>query len=141
MALTEKKESIAQLLLSFMDVLRRDVQSRLPDTCTFMHVKTLGFIAARKEPSMKDIAEDLRITSPGATMIVDKLVESKDIDRIHDPDDRRVIRLRMTAKGNAVLDKGMKVIKECLDEMASVLTKDEATKFSAILEKLITKRN
>ena len=136
----DTKDAVAKQLLSFMNVLKNDVQAHLPYTCTFMHIKTLGFIVDKKEPSMKDLAEELKVSSPAATMMIDRLVENKDIDRINDPLDRRVVRLKITKKGEEVFAKGTKIIKERLATMLSNLTKDELSKFSTILEKISTKK-
>jgi len=133
---TATDTSLASLLISFMDKLRRDIQSKMSDCSSLMHVKALDFIARTKEPSMRDVAEFLRITSPGATMIVDKLVENNEIDRRADADDRRLVRLVMTAKGRATLKAGQRIVTEEIKRMLSVLSKAEQQTLADILRKL-----
>ena len=125
------------LLLLLMDAMRGDVQAKLPDSCSFMHIKALNFIALQKDPSMKDLADFLKITSPGATLVIDKLVENKDLDRISDNEDRRIVRLAITAKGKIALSAGMKIIKERIESRITTLSKDEQKQLAIILQKLI----
>ncbi len=134
---TPEHSDTTGLILSFMDSIRREMQSELPEACSFMHVKALDFISREKSPSMRDIAEFLRITSPGATMIVDKLVENGELDRKADPADRRVVRLVVTTKGRVTLETGMKVIKKLIAKRLSSLSRIEQIRFASILEKLI----
>lgn len=130
-------EDVTGLLLSVMDAIRGDAQRELPESCSLMHVKALDFIANSKSPSMSDIAEYLKITSPGATMVVDKLVENKELDRRADPDDRRVIRMDITTKGKATLEAGMKAIGKSLDLRLAVLNKQEQRELAGLLKKLV----
>jgi DNA-binding MarR family transcriptional regulator len=125
------------LVLTFIDVIRKDVQDKLPESCSFMHVKALDFIGKAIEPSMRDVASHLNITSPGATMIIDKLVELGEIDRHDDKDDRRVVRLKITSKGINTLESGLKVIKEKIRNRMKVLTIAENKSLGNILNKII----
>ncbi|MBI4233167.1 MAG: MarR family transcriptional regulator [Chloroflexi bacterium] len=51
------------------------------------------FLLAESEPmSMSSIAQDLGITLPACTHLVDKLVRAGFVARSADPDDRRVVR-------------------------------------------------
>jgi len=131
------KNDNIKLLLLLMEGIRNDIQVNLHDSCSFMHIKALNFISSKNDPSMKDLADYLKITSPGATLVIDRLADNKDIERKPDPDDRRVIRLVVTKKGQTTLDGGMKIIKERLAERLSVLNKSEQESLGSILDKLI----
>ena len=128
---------VASILLAFLDSIRSDMQALLLETCSFMHVKALDIIARAREPSMKEVADDLKITSPGATMVVDKLVENGEIERVSDPDDRRIVRLKITARGRSTLKTGMKVIRQRIGERMRSLTREELDHLTELLKKLI----
>jgi len=128
---------ISESVLALMDSLRSDLQGSLPHTCSFMHVKTLGIVDRLSEPSMSQVADELKITSPGATMVVDRLVESGELERMSDPSDRRVIRLKITDSGKKVLKEGVHVVRACIDKRLSKLSKAEQSKLSALLNKII----
>lgn len=136
---TPENIDIAGLVMSFHDVIRKDVQSELPESCSVVHIKVLEYIAREKSPSMTDIADHLRITSPGATMIADKLIELKELDRKADPTDRRIVRLVITEKGRQVLEHGMKCMKKLISVRLASLSKTEQKQFAEILTKLIKK--
>lgn len=125
------------LLLQFMDAIRGDIQAELTDSCSFMHIKALDFISHAKSPSMRDVAEFLKITSPGATMVVDKLVENGELDRLPDQEDRRVIRLAITTMGKETLDGGMKIVRKLLTKRIESLSKVDQKNLGSILRKLI----
>lgn len=129
---------ILTLFMSFERAMRHDLNSGMPDTCSFMHVKALQFVAERGSPSMSEIADELRITSPGTTVIVDKLVELGDLARAADDADRRVVRLKITARGKKTLEKGLKEIERKISARLSILTAADRTHFTAILKKLIS---
>lgn len=133
---TPEADAISSLL-SLMDAIRSDVQAELPDSCSFMHVKALDFVERTSQPSMRDIAGSLKITSPGATMVVDKLVENGELDRHADSDDRRIVRLGITAKGKKTLASGMKIVTRKIGSRVSALTKAEQKQLAALLSKLI----
>lgn len=136
MSSTPEADAIGSLL-SLMDAVRSDVQSELPDSCSFMHVKALDFIDRAGQPSMRDIAGTLKITSPGATMVVDKLVENGELDRHADPDDRRIVRLGITGKGKKTLASGMKIVTRKIGSRVSALNKAEQKQLATLLTKLI----
>lgn len=135
------KADLIALLLSFMDMVRGHLTAELPDSCSFMHVKALDFIVKSKEPSMSEIAGFLKITSPGATLVVDKLVENLELERHADPDDRRIVRLGITAKGKKTLESGMKIVKKQVAVSISSLNKSEQKELGSIMNKIIKSKN
>ncbi len=129
-------EDLVGTLLAFMDAVRTTAQNALPESCSLMHVKTLDFISRTKEPSMSAVAEFLKITSPGATMVVDKLVENGELAREADTADRRVVRLSVTAKGHKALERGREIITGGLNERLAKLSKAEQKEFRQLLQKI-----
>ena len=129
-------DDLAGTLLSFMDTIRTAAQAALPEACSLMQVKTLDFISRSREPSMSAVAEFLKITSPGATMVVDKLVENGELLRETDPRDRRVIRLSVTPKGHKALERSHEIIATLLNERLSKLSKTEQKDFRQLLQKV-----
>ena len=103
---------------------------------SFPQLKALGMIATKPEATMKDIATTLMITSPSATEIIDKLVESGYLKREVDKSDKRVKRLSITPKGKVVLDKGLKIATDKMEELSKPLTKQEKKTLATLLEKI-----
>lgn len=92
---------------------------------TIAQLKSLFFIVDRGKTSFKKLAEALRVTPPNVTGIVDRLVDQGLVSRTENPDDRRIMLLQATEKGQGLLS----TLKTNSDkEMARVLeqlTEDE----------------
>jgi len=70
---------------------------------TLSHLNVLLFLETHENTQMKDIGEKLGIKPSSATNLVDKLIRACLIERYTNPDDRRVVRVRLTEKGISVL--------------------------------------
>ncbi len=57
--------------------------------------------------TMKEFADALKVTSPSATSFADRLVKLKWVRRKPDPKNRKLVRLEMTAAGNAMIASAM----------------------------------
>jgi len=89
---------------------------------------------------MKSLAKDLKVTPAAVTIIIDKLAADGLIKKKTDVKDKRVIRLLLTAKGLQYLRRGMKILREHIEEVTSVLSPAEKMQLIAILTKLINKK-
>ena len=130
-------EDAASVFFAFARVIRGAIQATSPDTCSFLHVKTLTYIKEHGEPTMRDIAGELRVTSPAVTAIIDRLVETGDLERVTDTTDRRVIKLKLTKTGKATLERGLKAIHDNVRDKLSVLSTREQHDLLVILRKII----
>jgi len=63
----------------------------------------LNHLLQSKESNMKELSGVINLTGAATTGIVDKLVSAKYVMRSFDPGDRRVIKIRLTAKGKALI--------------------------------------
>lgn len=64
-------------------------------------IGVLGVLAHQDGPSHRDLAARLGITPPTLTPVIDALEARGEVRRARDPDDRRVVRLWITADGRA----------------------------------------
>jgi DNA-binding MarR family transcriptional regulator len=99
-------------------------------------IEILRYVAENKQPLMKDVADFLNITPPSATALIDSLVSQKYLKRIPDKNDRRIIRLAETLKGEKTLKQGMAIMKKGMKEIFSKLSKNEINNLIAIHGKL-----
>jgi len=127
--------NIASLLVSLTRSMYRTMRSVAP-TCSFLEMKTLTFAYEQKNPTMKDIADEVGIYSPAMTAVVDKLVESGDLTRLEDKNDRRVIRISLTTVGKKTFEKNRETIYKAFNSRTSVLTVSERDELARILTKL-----
>jgi len=87
-----------------------------------------------EEPTMKRIAEYLNIKAPSATSLVNGLVHTGYIKRISSPDDRRMVKMKITDKGREYLKDGMKHMTEKIKEVLSKLKQEKIDNFIKIME-------
>ena len=106
------------------------------DPFSFLQLETLRYAAEKDNPSMKDIADYLCITPPSATSLINSLVKTKQLERIHDKDDRRFVRLVVTPKGKMALASGFKKITIRMRRVLSNLNAKERSDLFKILEKI-----
>ncbi|MBP7216134.1 MAG: MarR family transcriptional regulator [Candidatus Omnitrophica bacterium] len=72
---------------------------------TLPQLLMLDFIHERGECKMKDLAIFMKVTTAGVTGVVDRLVRDGYVERRVDEHDRRIIKVSLTKKGNAVFKK------------------------------------
>src|SRR5271157_5503885 len=89
-------------------------------------LKSLFFISNRGSTSLGKLAAALGVTPTNTTGIVDRLLERKLITRTESPDDRRVLVLRTTPRGEELVAELRQKRKERMTEIFSRLTDEEA---------------
>ena len=108
---------------------------RIPDI-TFPQMMMLRNIYKMECPKMSDISSELCVTMGNVTMMIDRLVHEGFVERISDPDDRRIVKVCLTASGKGVIrkaeDKKRKNLKELFEKMGD----DDVKAFLNIMEKL-----
>jgi len=134
---TPTNKDAASVFFAFTRVIKSAIQASSTATCSFLQMKTLSYVKEQGEPTMGDIAYELRASSPAVTAIIDKLVETNDLERITDLNDRRIIKLRLTKSGKETLDKSMKAVHKNIQNKLSVLSDSEQKDLINILQKLI----
>jgi DNA-binding MarR family transcriptional regulator len=70
---------------------------------TIGQLKSLFFIDFEGSTNFKKLATALGVTPPNVTGVVDRLVEQELVSREENPEDRRMILLKTTDKGKALL--------------------------------------
>jgi MarR family transcriptional regulator, organic hydroperoxide resistance regulator len=98
----------ADKLNQVMPMLIREFSRLQPDEIykgkiTLPQILILDFLSSKDKIKMKDIATFMKITTPAATGIVDRLVKSGYVLRDYDKQDRRIIKILITPKGSSLL--------------------------------------
>lgn len=63
---------------------------------------------------MSEIGRHMEISKPYMTMLVDKLINEGLVERVMDPSDRRVVKIRITPAGKGVLGDFKKAVRETI---------------------------
>jgi DNA-binding MarR family transcriptional regulator len=92
---------------------------------------------SKKPPTMGEISSELNTPLSTATRIIDWLVHIHIVERISDPDDRRVVRICMSEKGNECYQIFLDSNKKRIERLMSHFTTDEQIQFINISSKLL----
>lgn len=136
MQITTDKEIkyLVSLLFQVNRLIRENTRDQEQiDPSTVLQIETLGFIEA-EQPTMKAIADYLHIKAPSATSLVNGMVKLGLVKRISDPDDRRSVKMIITAKGKNFHKAGHAQIVKHMKGAFSRLQKNQVSNFIKILE-------
>lgn len=100
------------------------------------HVKVLFYLVHHGSSPISEVANDLMISKPNMTPIIDKLVADGFITRYYDPNDRRVIRVEATSAACDFLRAQEIKIKENLTEKISTLSIEDLDKLNSSIQQL-----
>src|SRR3989344_8311423 len=107
---TKSVDQLIELLFKTGQLIREHTKPREKlNLASFVQLHILQFIAMsdiNKPINMSDIANYLNITPPSATSLVNNLVKNKELKRVPDTNDRRVVRLILTQSGLTTLVRG-----------------------------------
>jgi DNA-binding MarR family transcriptional regulator len=100
-------------------------------------------IAGKKEAgiSVKDLAELSHITPGAVTQFVDALVERGMVMREGDSNDRRIVRLKLTAEAKSHFEKMRKQHLDSMIEIFEALTNDEIKQLIVLFTKMDTEHD
>ena len=83
--------------------------------------------------TMKEFAGSLRITSPSATSLVNRLVKMGWVQRFADKDNRKLVRLRIAPRGQKALQTRLRRKKQEMRKIVSFLAPADQKDFARIL--------
>lgn len=98
----------------------------------------MGGLGQATEPrQVSDLAETLGVSVPSMSRAVDALVKKRLATRLEDPDDRRVRRVAITAKGKQLVDTLAVVRQAGMETFAASLTAAQRRKLDAAIDALM----
>jgi DNA-binding MarR family transcriptional regulator len=86
-------------------------------------------------PTMTELGKELGMPLSSTTRIVDWLVRANIIERVGDPDDRRIVRVRLTENGCQIHRTGMDFNKKQLMNMLAIYTPEEQEQLLRLMHK------
>lgn len=84
---------------------RRQVNKLFKCKLTLPQVLILDFLNQQDESKMTDMAHFMQVTTAAMTGLVERLVRDGYVTRVYDPGDRRVIKVKLTPRGNGLIKK------------------------------------
>jgi DNA-binding MarR family transcriptional regulator len=102
----------------------------------------LGGLGEAADPrQVSDLAETFGVSVPSMSRAVDALVKKKLVTRLEDPDDRRVRRVAITAKGKKLVDTLLVVRQAGLESFAESLSPVQRRKLDAAIDSLMDRED
>jgi DNA-binding MarR family transcriptional regulator len=103
---------------------------------TKIELLTLTIVSNKKELIMSQLAGNLVVSMSTATVIIDKLLEKKLVKRERDHGDRRIVKVKLTAKGEKTAKSFQKQKKQIIGQVLGSLSLEEQGNLISILEKI-----
>lgn len=95
----------------------------------------LMYLLLRDSRSVGELAEAMHVRPASVTGLTDRLVCQGLIERHADPDDRRVVRIALSAEGRCVLEEIESAGRSYLARIFELMGEDEVNRLSAALER------
>jgi DNA-binding MarR family transcriptional regulator len=136
-----QKDAVRRLnsaMQTLLSVLRRNTT----DPCNFtselslQEVKTIYFIGQHSLPVQKQLAKQLSLSISNASILIDKLVRKGMVQRMKEEHDRRIVRLKLTKKSEAIHKMMLSHHLAFCRYVLGKLSKDEQRQFLSLMEKI-----
>jgi DNA-binding MarR family transcriptional regulator len=102
----------------------------------------LGGLGESSAPrQVSDLAETFGTSVPSMSRAVDGLVKKRLVSRVEDPDDRRVRRVAITARGKQLVDKLLIVRQAGMEAFAASLSAAQRRKLDAAIDALMDRED
>jgi DNA-binding MarR family transcriptional regulator len=144
-----EKDTAAKLsaLLRHVFLYDRGNQLRLIEECglSMTQCKALlelgGLGRASEAKQVSDLAETFGVSVPSMSRAVDALVTERLATRVEDPDDRRVRRVEITAKGKELVETLVVVRQAGIESFAASLSAAQRRKLDAAVDSLMDRED
>jgi DNA-binding MarR family transcriptional regulator len=131
-------KKISEVIFNIYRKMKKNFQMIKGSDLTMIQLHGLIFIKENKNCQLTDVAQAFSITLPTANSLVEKLVNLKLITKTHDKDDQRLIRLKVTKKGETLIKKMTQEKERCFSNLIDKLDNKEKERLLVILKKIIS---
>jgi DNA-binding MarR family transcriptional regulator len=126
---------LLEVVLPIMRRIRSELRSNTMKGLTVPQFRTLNFLRRHPDASLSQVSDHLGLTPPTVSKMIQKLVEEGIILR-DTAQDRRQVRLSLSAEGVSALKRAMDETRKQLAENLRTLSQDELITISSALELL-----
>ena len=124
--MNKTNNELLNLMFSTSKFIRDRIKSLgLKHQLSSIHLWTLKFMYEKGDLSMSEITAFLNISAPSTTSFVDGLIKGGLVERLFDENDRRIIKIRLTAKGKEVYKSIINDICSRISDALGNLSNDE----------------
>jgi len=127
----EKMQGIMPIIIR--EFAKRQANELYTGKITLPQFLILDFLHKKDESKMKDLAYFMHVTTAATTGIVARLVKYAYVQRVFDPGDRRIIKIRLTAKGAELVKRVNQQRRQMIIKIFGQISPDERQNYLKIL--------
>ena len=144
---TASRAQLAEELLGLFPLIRRRIESNLPEAvrtkladATPHQMEAVGCLLHGQSQglTMHELAEKQGCALSTATALADRLLRAGLVERVDDPDDRRIVRLVPTAKAKELKQYFLEAKRQSVLQVLNGLSVEELQNLIALLRKVAT---
>jgi len=106
LSLEEFADRLSEIFPVFMkEFLKYQISEVYRGKITPVQFVALNFLDKQGESKMTDIAQSMDVTMATMTGVIERLVRDDYVQRLNDPADRRIVKVRLTTKGHSLIKK------------------------------------
>ena len=137
LSLSEFSDRVAELMpVISREFLKQQTTEFLKTKITMPQFIVLEILSHHGESKMTDLANLLDVTTAAMTGIVDRLVRDGYAARGHDEDDRRIVKIKLTQKGEKIVKSMVENRKRIMIKMFSGISQEEREQYLSILTRV-----
>ena len=100
-----------------------------PEGISEAQIKLVIYLAIHGSQTMSDVAEGLKVTTPAITGLVDKLEKRGLVERVRDPQDRRVVHVRLAPRARMLAEEHLTARRRQVRAVLATLAPEEQRAF------------
>jgi DNA-binding MarR family transcriptional regulator len=100
------------------------------------NLNVLGLLSRHGEMSMSRLAEILDVSVSNATGLIDRMAERGLIERVRVPDDRRIVKVRVTVAGERTLEEAEVLRRDLVEKILGQLNGSQRERLTRCLQDL-----
>lgn len=135
--MTDTIEGIKQLSILIENEIDNSSFQFDREDLTHQQLNYLIVINKLKNPSITELANELKLTKPSVTALIDKLSEKGYVYRVRSDEDKRSLHLHMTEKGMKLNEWHEKAHEHFAQNVHQKLNPTEAEIFMLLMKKLL----
>ena len=126
---------LQRIMTSYNDISKGiNPKGLLKINLTSAQIKLLTCFSNKAELTMTELSNNLTVSMPTMTAMVDRLVNSKMVERERDNTDRRVVRVKLTNAGEKTLRKLTRIRRKEMEKILMNLSGEEMESYLTSIE-------
>ena len=137
-SLSEFADKVADIMPEvWRCIIKREACELFKGKITLPQFVILNVLHREGESKMSDIARFLDVTTAAATGLVARLVKCGYLVRVYDPQDRRIIRIKLSAKGSELVEKTNRQKRQMIIDIFGKISQDDRESYLRILSRML----